>query len=298
MTARAADEDKKLPEPVDVDLQSDDGLVMKATFYPGTELKQTVPVILLHQWKGERSDFEELALFLQAQGHAVMVPDLRGHGASTRIVSEVLQSQRTLKAELLRPDDFADMVKYDMEAVKRFLMEKNNAGELNIEKLCLVGSEMGALVATTWAVQDYSWPQLPRLKQGQDVKALVLISPPMVFRRALNINMALDHEPVRSALSYMIIAGKNKKAGTIKSTAARDAEKIYKILSRFHPEPPKKEALEKQSLFYFPLDTSLQGTKLLGEPNLGNAERIAAFIKVRLVDKSFPWTDRTPPFGN
>ena len=47
-----------------------------------------------------------------------------------------------------------------MEAIKRFLMTKHNAGELNIDKLCVVGVEFG-LVAVNWAAHDWSWPSWP-----------------------------------------------------------------------------------------------------------------------------------------
>ena len=39
------------------------------------------------------------------------------------------------------------MVREDMRAVKDFLWERNNAGQLNIDKLCIVGADMGASVA-------------------------------------------------------------------------------------------------------------------------------------------------------
>ena len=70
----------------------------------------------------------------------------------------------------------------DVEMCKAFLMEKNNNKELNIDKLCLVGAEMGAVVAVDWAARDWSWPILPGRKQGQDVKALVLLSPEWSFK--------------------------------------------------------------------------------------------------------------------
>ena len=52
------------------------------------------------------------------------------------------------------PAQFKAMVTCDMEAVKKFLWERNNAGELNIDKLCVVGAEMGASVAVNFALAD------------------------------------------------------------------------------------------------------------------------------------------------
>ena len=69
-----------------------------------------------------------------------------------------------------------------MKAVKDFLWERNNAGELNIDKLCVVGAEMGASVALNFALadaldQDSNRVLRPDYKLGRFVKALVLISP-------------------------------------------------------------------------------------------------------------------------
>ena len=46
------------------------------------------------------------------------------------------------------------MATEDMMAVKAFLWDRNNAGELNIDKLCVVGAEMGASVAMSFALAD------------------------------------------------------------------------------------------------------------------------------------------------
>ena len=78
------------------------------------------------------------------------------------------------------------MAALDMEAVRKFLVDKNDAGELNLNKLCLVGSGMGASVAANWAVQDWSAPPLAVGKQGQDVKALVLDFAALVVQRPVD----------------------------------------------------------------------------------------------------------------
>jgi pimeloyl-ACP methyl ester carboxylesterase len=284
----APETEEKIPDPEDVDeIVTKDGVPIKATFYPSLLGKKAVPIILLHGFKGDRRDFDGLALDLQKLGHAVIVPDLRGHGDSSRVVTPGTGAVVTIEPGKLRKDDFLAMVSQDVEAVKKFLMKKNNAGELNIDKLCVVGADMGATIALNWAVLDWSWAPLSTGKQGQDVKALVLISPEWAFR-GMPITDAMSVKAVRRDLSIMLIAGKGSKS-------MGDASRIFKGLEKLRPAPPSdpKEAAEKQDLFFDKPSTSLQGTKMLGEKSLNLNPRIAKFIELRLVDKNYPWTNRS-----
>ena len=274
-------DEKDIPEPEEIDLDTRDGVLLRATFFPGTEKKNTVPVVLLHMWKGSRSDYSELAYFLQQQGHAVLVPDLRGHGDSTR----VRNTTRPLDGATMPTAAFGCMVTHDMETIRSFLLKKNDAGELNIEKLCLVGAELGAAVAMDWARLDWSWPPLATGKQGQNVKALVLISPQWSIR-GLQLKPALAHPRVRRDLSVMIVVGKER------SRSVRDARRLYSALKRYHRDPPPGKP-DQRDLFYAPLETSLQGTKMLDVKGLNLAWYIAQFIDRRLVKQSFPWKDRS-----
>src|SRR5262245_14025894 len=51
----------------------------EVTAKPG---KEVIPIILLHGYEGQGADLYPLALTLQKLGHAVLLPDLRGHGKS------------------------------------------------------------------------------------------------------------------------------------------------------------------------------------------------------------------------
>ncbi len=265
-------------------LEAKDHLLMKVTYYPGKHGKETVPVILVHGFGGSRQDLSGLAEYLQsdaAGGCAVIVPDLRGHGNSLQIRGV----DKSLEADRLQPLEFKKMVIHDMEAVKNFLMQKNNDGELNIEKLCVVGCEMGALVAANWAKVDWSWPPLATGKQGQDVKALVLVSPPEIFK-GLRMIDALTHKDVKSKLSILIAIGN----GDPKSV--KDANKIFDQFQRFHPAPAK---VEDQDLEAFEAKTKLQGAKLVLSNEFGLPDVIAKFIDRRLAKQALPWKDRPNP---
>ncbi len=290
--AKPSEDATPLPPAVEVrggELTTGDGVLLEATYFPGTRKKNSVPVILLHSFRRERTDLLGLGQYLQSLGHAVLVPDLRGHGKSTQVRMGI--ATQTIDAAKMGQEQFARMVNYDMETLRRFLVKKNNAEELNLEKLCVAGSEMGASVALQWAQLDWSWPQYPGVKQGQYVKALVLLSPQWTFR-GLDARRPLSHPAIRGGLSIMILSGKEDPK------ANSEAQRLHSALVKYHPEPTgmtederKRWEEENKDLFIRSLDTKLQGTDLLKVGGLGVKERIGMFIELRLVRKDFLWRE-------
>ncbi|MBN1395081.1 MAG: alpha/beta fold hydrolase [Pirellulales bacterium] len=288
------EEEQKIPPPQDLVLETGDGVQLALTYYPSFQGKQAIPIVLLHGWKQTRNEYKDLAPALQALGHAVVVPDLRGHGESTR--RKDARRDERLDAATMPPSQFALMVVEDMKAVKDFLWNKNNEGELNIDKLCIVGADMGASVALDFAWYDavgynYGGVYYGPLKLGRFVKALVLISPEWSFR-GLPLRRAAADPAVQSDISMLILAGKRD------AKAMGGAKRIYKVFERFHPEPTGDDKLDKQTLFLGGLDTSLQGTKLL-DPRFNLGGLIADFIYRRLVKSSesqeWSWKERKFP---
>ena len=102
-------------------------------------------MVLLHDYKNTRTIFAPLAQRLQSPGEgegdrppfAVVTVDLRGHGDSTKQVTPDGFQFELDAARLDKPAVLA-MAGLDMEAVRSFLVAKNDAGELNLNKLCLV----------------------------------------------------------------------------------------------------------------------------------------------------------------
>ena len=93
-------------------------------------------------------------------------------------------------------------------------------------------------------------------------------------------------------LSTMIIVGKRV------SKANSEAKTIYSSMKRYYPDledKPKAVRLKETALFFFPIDTKFQGTKLI-DPRLkkGLEAKIVKFIELRLVDRAdqFNWTMR------
>ena len=157
-----------------------------------------------------------------------MTVDLRGHGASTRQTAPNGQTRQLDAAKLGRGDILA--MALDMEAVRGFLVGKNDEGELNLNKLCLVGVGLGATVAVNWAAKDWSAPPLLIGKQGQDVKALVLVSPQWKYR-GIMMQQGLQSPALKKGAAWLLIYGEQDTDQTA------DARRIYRQLERFHPEP-------------------------------------------------------------
>ncbi len=263
----------------DETLTTRDGVQLRCTYFPGPESKQTVPIILVHDWDSQRGELYPLAVYLQRMDYAVIVPDLRGHGNSVHVagVEEPLDYRKfrrtAIEASLL-----------DIEAVKTFLLKENNAGKLNIEQLGVLGTGFGASLALNWAIRDWSVQNLPTYKMGQDVKALVLVSPVRSFK-GVTINMALRDLRILSHMSVLVAVGSED------SSAMSDAQRIHKAFDRaWGGDHPAEVRL-------FEANTSLQGFPLISTPGTGVDRAIAAFLDQRLKQQSdrFPWTDRTSP---
>jgi pimeloyl-ACP methyl ester carboxylesterase len=278
-------EKPKIPPPVDIGLTTRDKVELQCTYFGGMHKKDSVPVILLHQFGGNRHDWDDLALYLQkTYGFAVIAPDLRGHGNSTNI------DGRKILAANMSPDQYPLMVLNDLETVKKHLVERNNNGELNINKLSVVGAEMGAVVGMLWTLLDWNQPVFTTGKQGQDVKAVFMISPPFVFK-TLKLQDLAQQGPVQMAVrkdvSIYIAVGKAD------SKALKNADRIYSLFEPYHKATMSNP--ETRDLFYEQLGTRLQGMKLIEEKSLKLGEHVGDFIDVRAAGQSYPWAERKSP---
>lgn len=289
----------KAPEPVEVTLPTKDGVQLRATYYASSAGRQAVPVVMLHDFNETRAVFDPLARALQSPplpenpaapqiaSRAVLTVDLRGHGGS-KTAQAVNGATQELESNRFQQQDFRAMVDLDMEAVRSFLVQENDAGKLNLNALGLVGSGMGANVATIWAAKDWATPPLPVRKQGQDVKALVLLSPRWNFNGLL-LRDPLRFPPIQRQLSVMIAYGAEDKAVT------KDCENIINIFSKHHPEPPADRVQQLKDFFVYAPETNLQGTKLLTSDAFGIGPKIVSFLEARLGSKPFPYSIRKYP---
>jgi pimeloyl-ACP methyl ester carboxylesterase len=287
----------ELPRPEDFTMQTADNVQLTATYYRGSKGKESIPVVLLHGWKHNRTDYTKyFAPYLQSKGFAVIVPDLRGHGDSTRLKT-LHGKDETLDAVTLAPNQFNLMVTQDMKAVKDFLWDKNNAGELNLDKLCVVGAEMGAAIALEFALYDavgydQGAPEYGSLKLGRFVKAVVLISPETAFK-GISIRHAVQNPVVRNDISVLVLVGDGD------NKALSEAKRVYSVFERDRAKPDPEKRTDQQTLFFTPLETKLQGANLLTDKNLKVEEIISVFLNLRLVKsdlaKTWFWKERKLP---
>jgi hypothetical protein len=262
-----------------LDLTTADGVKLRAYYFPSDVGKGAVPVIVVHEWQGQASPYSGLVRKLSDLGCAVIVPELRGHGASRQQLTPA--GARTLEvAKMSRPDVLA-MVKFDLEAVKKFLVQENNAERLNLNALALVGVGEGAILSAQWSVGDLNFPSIGTIKQGQDVKLLVLVSP-VRTHKGVSIEDTLN-DPLLASLPFLIVVGES-------SRQMGDAERVFKRLETSKKRLSRGEAI---GLELAPFDTSLTGHALVNDdPKV--IPKIASFLEAALISNAarIPWVER------
>lgn len=280
------------PAPEELDLQTTDGVRLKAWYY-GVP-KDSAPaatVILVHDLEGSHSSVEPLALALQELGFAVVAPDLRGHGASTSRVGqkEPIEARKLKKNELEFIPQSAggsvreqSTVRGDIEAVRNWIKRKSDDGELDIDRLCVVGSGAGAILAAMWTAADWSWQPIATGPQGRQVRAVVLVSPVWAMK-GITISTAMANDALKQNIPLMVLGGGND----------RDAKRLFEFLQSKRPagwfkqrpgqQPEKAAKLGKiadASLVYIELDSTLSADKLATDAAATVAGRIKTFLSL------------------
>lgn len=291
---------KKLetPEPEIVTLTTKDDVQLQCTWFPafgGTDKegverdgKLIVPFILLHDWDGSRQDLLLLGRFLQLLGHSAIVPDIRGHGESLKVtgLNEPLDRSKFRKAQI-------PLMAGDIEECKRFLMTKNNAGELNIDMLNVVAVGQMSVLATQWVISDWSWPPLGSIKQGQDVKSLTLVSPQTRFK-SMNATKMFTHPlyagGAAAPFPVLVVHAADD------AEAVKEADEIVEILqkARGRNRTAADPAIQRLVRSAVP-GTGANGSKLISD---ASSQPLFAFI-ARFVDQAvvsqaekYPWQTR------
>lgn len=290
-------EEGELPEPEIVEVTSKlpgtEGINLSCTLFLSAnsespeEAKMIAPMILVHDLGGSKSDLAPLARHLQSAGHTVLVPDLRGHGRSTTIANQT----ETIDYSEFRKSDFATIGE-DLDACKRYLMQYNNEGKLNINMLGVLAVGDMCPIVTGWVLYDWSFANRGRLKQGKDVQSLTLVSPKRKFKTFSMSQMMTS--PLLSGkgnwhIPTLVIWGGESKS-------AKETKAVYKAMSKHRP--PSEAAMSadrwaEQDLYQLDLPVAAEGAELL-RPNEALYNFITTFNqqKVLLRASQLPWQSR------
>lgn len=282
-------DEQEIPEPQTLPLITKDGVTLQATYYPGLHGKKSIPLVLVHDFRGNRNEFAPLALYLQKQGgYAIVSVDLRGHGESNRLRLPN-GTEKTFTPEELKPADFEKMISMDLERVKKFLVEKNNEEQLNVNQTGVIAAgPMGACLALNWTQRDWNWPDVAGQKQGRDVQGMVLLSPGLTFK---NLKTA-DAIKAVGGLSTMLVGG----------SVEPDMKKLHSTLKPRHPaeSADPEENRKQQSLWIVQEETEAKGVLLFKAVGVPLANKVNYFLKLRFTEQAdkFAWSERKKPVGN
>ncbi|QDU78645.1 hypothetical protein Pla110_03490 [Polystyrenella longa] len=274
---------------------TEDGWTLKGTYYnmrfddPNEGVQRPV-VLLLPGDRGNRLHWEGQAGFastLRNSGYAVLTLDPRKYGESTppANVKNVVKE--------MRPADYADVLRYDLEAVKLFLFEEHQQKNLNMAKLAIIAPESLAPVAMGFTVRD--WKKVPyrdaatldsRTPRGQDVKALVVISPEVNLPGISGKSALLQLRRPFYDVAIMTVAGDNDKTGK------ESSDLIYTYLTG-----NKESDKDDMRMFYKKIYPKYgdRGTELISR-NQQMATDILEFLNSHVLKKSIPWQDRRSRF--
>lgn len=242
-------------------------------------------VVLLHGEGGSRLIWDKSSappggkpfaqILNEVGGYAVVSVDLRKHG----------ESLRDGQASTLDNNDFYRMAHGDLPAVKKFLVEEHEAKKLNVNKLAIVASDAMGPVALEFAELD--WRQLPYLDgpggtpgtpRGQDVRAIVLLSPLLSLGR-VNGTRAANYLKNPNFKIAVAIA-----AGTRDADDKGSSQKLFQIFSSIRQNADRVE--------YIRPNTNARGTDLLANPAAGIEPPILKFLDRNVRDLNSTWQTR------
>lgn len=277
-------------------LTTRDNFPIAITYYPSDKGKESPVVILLHGKNSSRLVWKNGPVpqkLLQANGFAVVAVDLRKHGESRPA------GAAAGKAADLRPTDYKLMAANDLEAVKSFIFEEHQKQKLNMRKTAVVAPEMSAPIALAWAAADWlkkPHPDAPTpdasTPRGQDVQALVLISPVenlpgLPSGRNLLILRSIDAASRQANIAMLFAYGSGD------SSAAAAARSMHKKFGT-HRET-------KDHAFLEPVPSKFSGVNLLGKFYTKKGQRvlldgvILGFQQThvaKLAGPNYEWRDR------
>ena len=295
VTAECSAQDAKKKSPATTKtLVTKDGWPIRITYYESQQGKNASVVVLLHSKGGNQLVWQNgFAKALQNQGHAVITVDLRKHGKSKLpkaggVGNDKKKGKKGKKTKKtggdLNRSDYQRMVTQDLERVKKFIYTEHQKQNLNMRKLAIVAAEMSTPIAVNYALVDWlkkpyddSSNPLFRTPRGQDVRALVLLSPEP---SCPGVSTAKPIKALKNLnVAFLLCVGTNDKLHK------RRAETLFKQLGGENQPAKKKRIYLKQ------YDVKLRGTDLIGK-KIGTEPFIFAFLDQHLKQRQIAWRNR------
>jgi len=282
--AQSQDDAKQKAEGVPGVVTAADGWDIHYTYWESPMGKEAPVVILLHGKGQARLIWKVLPLAkeLAKKQFAVIAVDLRKHGESKAPENASVQA----KSDKLSKFDYERMVLGDLEAIKKFLYAEHQAQRLNMRKLGVVAVDMSAAIALNWA--QYDWSKKPvddaptlaaSTPRGQDVQALVLVSPVDSLSGVGTIKATRFLRA--TGISVLLMSSKKVPSDT------RTATKMYSQLGGSQQDQKNKR------IYNIGSDIKLTGSNLLArQPQLQAG--IQKFLEDHVMKHKAPWRTRKP----
>lgn len=281
-TIAFSQDDEKKAEGVPGVVTTADNWDIHYTYWESPMGKEAPVVILLHGKGQARLIWKALPLAkeLAKKQFAVIAVDLRKHGESKAPENASIRA----KDDTLTKNDYSGMVLGDLEAIKKFIYAEHQAQRLNMRKLGVVATDMSTAIALNWAQWDWSkkpFDDAPTLAaktpRGQDVQALVLVSPV----DSLSGVGTIKATRFLRATGISVLMLSSKKVSSENRTAA----KMYSQLGG------SQQDQEEKRIFNIGSDLKLSGSNLLArQPQLqAGAQK---FLEDHVMKHVAPWKDR------
>ena len=245
-------------------------------------------VILIHGKDGNRlvwdqkhgnAKFSFVDGLRKELGFAVVSVDMRKHGESK-------SPDGAQDDAIVRSEDYDNMWRGDLEAVKQFLMKEHQEKKLNVNKLGIIAADDMAPVVARFAVFDWSKPPFDdapatqpeaRTRRGQDVRALVFLSP---SQTAGKVNMMSAVKTLRdpsAGIAMLVVVGEDDESdrGTARS--------VYRVISATDREHERTYLQSYEKLKF-------HGTDLLN--HVQTLDVMAQFLDKHVQQLDSPWQDR------
>lgn len=269
----------------------------RCSYYRGIRGKESIPVVVLHDWGGSIRDFEPLARRLQKDGCAVIVPELWPGIDCSRPPGRP-RDDRSRDRKWMERDVFLNLGCAQLEVVGQFLQEEHDRGVLNLGLACILAEGHSGFLAANSA----DWPlafespdvntQTQRLldtggvfgetdvdpvdTDGAHGPALVLLSPHIL--RAYSDHYLLQRTSVAAAWPTMIVvgakSGKLIAAMKVHASLKRSYGRYRAFLQRGRSTTNLPEA---PNLSFVEMASSKQGAALCNE-HIPLLRQIADFI--------------------